>query len=96
MALRSTRFMVTFRHPFSLPGDAARLPAGDYEILVEEELLQGLTFEAYRRTASFLVAGSAKTGRTEMYPVSEHDLQGMLTRDQAPDVDGIALLTESR
>lgn len=83
MESRSTRSKIIFRHPFVLPGAVASLPAGEYDILVEEELLQGLTFEAYRRTATFLVAGASPSGRTEMYPVSERDLQAMMTRDQA-------------
>lgn len=54
MNMRSTRSTVTFSNPFTLPGYPGDLPAGDYEVLVEEELLQGLSFEAYRRTATYL------------------------------------------
>lgn len=54
MSMRSSRSTVTFSNPFTLPGYPGDLPAGDYEVLVEEELLQGLSFEAYRRTATYL------------------------------------------
>jgi hypothetical protein len=37
------------------------LPAGDYDILVEEELLQDMNFLAYRKTATYLmVAGKGQ------------------------------------
>jgi hypothetical protein len=35
--------MVTFSKPFVLNGRDGELPAGQYEILVEEELLHGLS-----------------------------------------------------
>ncbi len=48
------------------------MPAGDHEDLVEEELLQGLSFEAYRRTATFLtVRGNADAFAEDLHPVIE-------------------------
>ena len=84
MDLRTTTSTVTFSRPFLLPGYGDRLPAGDYELVVEEELLQGLSFEAYRRTAShLLVRGPAGGGRvTEMRSVDPKDLEAALARDQ--------------
>lgn len=85
MTMRSTRSTVTFAHPFTLPGYAGDLPAGDYEVLAEEELLQGLSFEAYRRTSTFLMVRGfgARAGRSEMRPTTENDLQEALSRDAA-------------
>lgn len=85
MTMRSTRSTVTFSNPFTLPGYPGDLPAGDYEVLVEEELLQGLSFEAYRRTATYLtVRGKgANTGRTELMAITERDLKQALRRDRA-------------
>ncbi|MGP6090045.1 hypothetical protein [Antarctobacter jejuensis] len=85
MNMRSTRSTVTFSNPFTLPGYPGDLPAGDYEVLVEEELLQGLSFEAYRRTATFLtVRGKgAFAGRSELRATTESDLKEALTRDAA-------------
>ena len=84
MTMRSTRSTVTFLNPFTLPGYPDDLPAGDYEVLVEEELLHGLSFEAYRRTATYLtVRGSGNhAGRTELRAISENDLKEALSRDQ--------------
>jgi hypothetical protein len=50
MLTRSTRSMVTFSNDFMIGESQREFPAGTYEILVDEELLQGLSFEAYRRT----------------------------------------------
>ena len=85
MNMRSSRSIVKFSHPFAVSGYPDELAAGEYEILVEEELLQGLSFTAYRRTATYLAvhlkAGCA--GRTELRPVDEEDLEMALRRDRA-------------
>lgn len=97
MNMRSTRSTVTFSNPFTLPGYPGDLPAGDYEVLVEEELLQGLSFEAYRRTATFLtVSGTgARAGRSEFRATTERDLKEALRRDadtsEAKNHSGAAL-----
>jgi hypothetical protein len=84
MNMRSTRSTVTFSNPFTLKAYPGELPAGDYEVLVEEELLQGLSFEAYRRTATYLtVRGTGRhAGRSELRAISERDLNEALSRDQ--------------
>jgi hypothetical protein len=52
--IRTTRATVTFKHPFKL-GDADEVyPAGSYSIETDEELLQGLSSPAYRRTATLM------------------------------------------
>ncbi|NKX44469.1 hypothetical protein [Roseicyclus persicicus] len=85
MTLRSTRSTVTFSNAFTLSGYPGDLPAGDYEVLVEEELLQGLSFEAYRRTATYLTVRGrgSRAGRTELRAISDRDLEKALRRDQA-------------
>ena len=85
MSMRSTRSTVTFLGPFALPGYPLDLPAGDYEVLVEEELLQGLSFEAHRQTAIYLTvpAKGSRSGRSEMRTISESDLKAALGRGTA-------------
>ncbi|SIS91436.1 hypothetical protein [Paracoccus saliphilus] len=85
MIMRSTTSMVTFSHPFTLSGYPDELPAGEYEVIVEEELLQGLSFEAYRRTATHLMVHGrkGKAGITEMRQISKTDLETALNRDGA-------------
>ncbi|WP_303463034.1 hypothetical protein [Paracoccus sp. 1_MG-2023] len=70
---------MTFLNTFTLPGYQGNLPAGEYEVLVEEELIQGLSFDAYRRTATYLSVQSK--GRTELRPTCYRDLKEALKRD---------------
>ena len=90
MNTRSSTSVVTFLNSFTLSGYPDELPAGAYEVVVEEELLQGHSFEAYRRTAtSLMVRGTAGfAGRTEMRLTTERDLETALSRDNTPS-DGI-------
>lgn len=85
MNTRSSKSKVTFSNPFSLPGIVGELAAGEYEVLVEEKLIQGLSFEAWRRTATYLtVRGKGNhAGRTELWTVSDRDLKVALNRDAA-------------
>lgn len=80
MALRSIRSTVTFPRAFTLSGYSDELPAGEYEVLVEEELIESLSFTAYHRTAIFLtIRGKGNVpGRTEMRPITWADLEAAL------------------
>lgn len=82
MTSRTTTSTVTFTYPFSLAGYPEELPAGDYEIIVDEDLLQSLSFAAYRRTAThLLIKGRKGAGRTEMRPIFPKDLEKALSLD---------------
>ncbi len=85
MNLRSTTSIVTFSNPFALSGDDDELPAGDYEVIVEEEFLQGFSFQAFKRTATYLtVRGKGGgAGRIEMRPTSDRELETALALDRA-------------
>jgi hypothetical protein len=41
MSVRSSSFRVIFLHPFSLADFPDELPAADYEVLIQEEILAG-------------------------------------------------------
>jgi hypothetical protein len=85
MSSRTTRSTATFSRPFRISGYEDELPAGRYEVLVDEELLEGLSFEAYRRTGSYLLVSGhgGPPGQTEMRPIDPRDLEAALARDQA-------------
>lgn len=85
MNTRSTRSTVTFSAPFAVAGYADELPSGKYEVLVDEERIHGLSFEAWRRTGTYLLVqgNGARVGQTEMRATSEGDLNDALSRDQA-------------
>ena len=54
MLSRTTTRTVTFLMPFSVAAASREIPAGAYFIETDEELIQGLSFPAYRRVATFL------------------------------------------
>ena len=85
MNVRRSRSIVTSFDAFALSGCRDELPAGECKVVVEEELLQGLSFEAYRRTAAYLaVCGNGRySGRTEMRSTTERDLEMALSCDRA-------------
>ena len=84
MSTRSFRSTVTFTNAVILPGYSDELCEGNYEVVAEEELLQGISFEAYRRTATYLIVRGkgSQAGRTERRPITEKDLEQALRRDR--------------
>lgn len=82
MTSRTTRSTVTFGFPFVLAGYSDELPAGNYEIIVEEDLLEGLSFTAYQRTAThLLIKGRKGSGHMEMRPIEPEDMELALSVD---------------
>jgi hypothetical protein len=52
--MRTTETTITFRHSFVVTALAAAQPAGTYRLVIEEEEIPGLSFVAFRRTATLL------------------------------------------
>ena len=73
MSSRTKRATVTFQFPFVLDGHDREFPAGDYEVQTDEELVEGLSFPAYRRVATRLCV-RRKPGVTELLPISRASL----------------------
>lgn len=84
MNSRSLRSKVTFVGSFQLAGDEHLLPPGTYEVLIEEELLEGLSFEAYRRTGTYLMVDVRTNGTkvSEMRSITMEDLDAALLHDR--------------
>jgi hypothetical protein len=68
--------MVTFKHPFQIRGVDRLLPAGAYEVITDEEMIEGLSFASYRRVATMImVPAAASRGSTmEMISIGSVDL----------------------
>ena len=62
MLTRTQRSTLVFAQPFRVSGEARHQPAGTYLLEVEEELLEGLSFPAYRRVAMTITLQSAPRG----------------------------------
>ena len=54
MSTRTTETTVTFRRSFTLLSLDGAQPAGTYRLVTEEEQIPGLSFTAFRRTATLL------------------------------------------
>lgn len=54
MTIRSRRETVTFKHPFRMRGIDRLLPAGPYEVITDEEMIEGLSFAAFRRVSTMI------------------------------------------
>jgi hypothetical protein len=76
MTTRSRRETVHFRHPFLIKGIDRRLPAGAYEIITDEEMIEGLSFPSFRRVATMImVPGVApRHASMEMIAIGSTDL----------------------
>ena len=75
MTVRSRREVVTFKHPFRIRGVDRLLPAGPYEVIADEEMIEGLSFASFRRIATMiLVPAAARGSTTEMISIGSVDL----------------------
>lgn len=75
MIMRSRRETVTFQHPFWLRGVDRLLPPGAYEVITDEEMIEGLSFPAFRRVATMImVPAAAQNSAMEMISIGSVDL----------------------
>ena len=73
----------TFSKPFRLNGVDRLLPAGDYRVTTDEELIEGLSFPVYRRVATMIfVPGPAQRG-LEMITIDPADLRAAQEQAEA-------------
>ena len=75
MTMRSRRETITFRQPFRIRGVDRMLPAGRYEVVTDEEMIEGLSFASWRRVATLImVSAEGRPGVTEMLSIGSIDL----------------------
>jgi hypothetical protein len=80
---RCTSVDVTFAHPFSLPGVEGTVPAGTYRIDTDEEPIDGLSFLAWRRLATFIRIPVRRSGTVESFLIDPKSLAAAVARDGA-------------
>jgi hypothetical protein len=85
---RTTRKSVTFLHPFSLAGIDEKLEAGTYIVETLEELIEGLSFIAYRRVSTTIVtAGTGYgPGARQVVAIDPGDLEAAQKEDAATEI----------
>lgn len=76
MTMRTRHETVHFKHPFQISGVDRLLPAGAYEVITDEEMIEGISFPCYRRVATMIMVPGALPHRSamEMISISSVDL----------------------
>ncbi|SFJ33582.1 hypothetical protein [Bradyrhizobium sp. Gha] len=88
MTIRSRHETVTFKHPFHLRGITRELPAGAYDVVTDEETIDGLSFEVWRRIATMItVPVEGLRGATELLSIGSVDLADAIAADSSATHD---------
>jgi len=88
MTTRTHRKTVTFKKPFSLEGIGRTLPAGSYEVITDEELIEGLSFSVYRRVATMMLVPGQFARSVEMVTIDPLALATALKHETSADGGG--------
>ena len=83
MTTRSVSKTVVFSRPFELRGVDRVLPPGDYRVVTDEELIEGLSFPVYRRVSTVIFVPGQRRSSTEMVQIDPADLRAA-QHDDAP------------
>jgi hypothetical protein len=83
MTMRTTEKTMTFHQPFYLRGVDRWLPPADYRVMTDEELIEGLSFPAYRRVSTAIFVPAPSGSAIELVPIDPLDLQAAQERDAA-------------
>ncbi len=80
MIARTLSKTVVFSKPFLLKGVDRILPAGDYRVVTDEELIEGLSFPAYRRVATMILPSGGSGSRRSRAMRDEHAIRSDIER----------------
>lgn len=85
MSTRMREEIVTFAFPFTLSGLDGVHPAGSYTVLTEDELLESLSFKAYRRvgTTILIPIDPRFPNSVQSVSIEPRELETSLLRDRA-------------
>jgi hypothetical protein len=83
MTMRSRRETLTFKHPFRIKGIDRLLSPGAYEVITDEEMIEGLSFPSFRRVATMIMVpgASPRSSSMEMIPIGPIDLAAAQRND---------------
>ena len=81
MMIRTSSKTITFHHPFWLKGVDRELPPGDYRVVTDEELIEGLSFPAYHRVSTVIFVPAPSGSAVEMVTIDPADLEAAQGRD---------------
>jgi hypothetical protein len=84
MLTRTREVTISFTQPFLLKGVDRELPAGDYRIVTDEEMIEGVSFPVFRRVATMMMVPARTRGSIEMLVVDPLELEAAQARDALP------------
>lgn len=86
MSVRSSEALVTLSHPFTTSGLDGVQPAGTYRIVTDEEEIVGISFLAFRRTATLLHVPAIEISKTarQVVSIDPAELDAILEADSRP------------
>jgi hypothetical protein len=84
MMTRTHRTTCAFTRPFRLHGVDRVLPAGSYDVVTEEELIEGLSFPVYRRVSTVIFVAGQSASSIEMVAIDPRDLAAAQANDSDP------------
>jgi hypothetical protein len=89
MTMRSRRETLTFKHPFRIKGIDRLLSPGAYEVVTDEEMIEGLSFPSFRRVATMIMVpgASPRNSSIEMISISSIDLADAQRNDASASHD---------
>ncbi len=85
MTMRTTSKTVTFHRPFYLKGVDRLLPPANYRVVTDEELVDGLSFSAYRRVSTVIFVPAESGCAVEMATIDPSDLEAAIERDASTE-----------
>lgn len=84
MSTRTTTKTVTFARPFVLGELDEVFPAGTHTVETDEELVNGISFVAYRRVLTMIhLHPKGHPGRVRTLTIDPNELDAAIERDQA-------------
>jgi hypothetical protein len=83
MTIRTTTKTVTFHRPFWLKEVDHELPAADYRVVTDEQLIEGLSFPAYQRVSTAIFVPAEFGSAVEMVAIDPLDLKTAQQKDAA-------------
>ena len=74
MTARTRRETMSFARSFRITGVDRLLPAGAYEVITDEEMIEGLSFASFRRVATMIMVPAPRGSGIEMISIDPAEL----------------------
>lgn len=94
MTTRTARTTVTFTRRFAFDGIEGEHPPGTYDVDTDEELIEDLSFLAWRRVATAIHL--PKGGAMQMHRIDPAELDANLAADAADERNGVSAARSNR